>query len=108
MEGTSYSTRHAGGTVCQNTYDGIEWSFFQSFQRQKERGTVQRSCSLHHHLQVKRAACDFPRLLYRMSCHQDAAKKALQEMFEGKKDVLADYDAGGGDSGRVSAQSRQL
>lgn len=32
---------------------------------------------------------------------QDAAKKALQEMFQGKQDMLAAYDAGGGGSGKV-------
>jgi hypothetical protein len=35
-------------------------------------------------------------------CHtQDAAKKALQEMFQGKQDYLAAYDAGDGGSGKV-------
>ncbi len=32
---------------------------------------------------------------------QDAAKKALEEMFGGQQDVLAAYDAGGGNSGKV-------
>ncbi|BDA41661.1 hypothetical protein COCOBI_02-4420 [Coccomyxa sp. Obi] len=31
---------------------------------------------------------------------EDAAKKALQEMFKGKQDMLAAYDAGGGGSGK--------
>ncbi|GMH41562.1 hypothetical protein BSKO_09472 [Bryopsis sp. KO-2023] len=30
---------------------------------------------------------------------EDAAKKALEEMFSGKKDVLADFDGGGDDGG---------
>ena len=34
---------------------------------------------------------------------QNAAKKALEEMFGGKEDVLAAYDAGGGNSGKVCA-----
>ena len=32
---------------------------------------------------------------------QDAAKKALEEMFGGQQDVLAAYDAGGGNIGKV-------
>ena len=35
---------------------------------------------------------------------QDAAKKALEEMFGGQQDVLAAYDAGGGSSGKVCDQ----
>lgn len=35
---------------------------------------------------------------------QDAAKKALEEMFGGQQDVLAAYDAGGGNSGKVCDQ----
>ena len=34
---------------------------------------------------------------------QDAAKKALEQMFGGKQDVLAAYDAGGGGKFWVSA-----
>lgn len=37
---------------------------------------------------------------------QDAAKKALQEMFQGKQDMLAAYDAGGGNSGKVLPEFR--
>ena len=37
---------------------------------------------------------------------QDAAKKALEEMFGGQQDVLAAYDAGGGNSGKVCEQGR--
>lgn len=36
---------------------------------------------------------------------QDAAKKALEEMFGGKEDLLAAYDAGGGGNfGKVYAR----
>ena len=34
---------------------------------------------------------------------QDAAKKALEDMFGGKQDMLAAYDTGGGNSGKVRA-----
>lgn len=34
---------------------------------------------------------------------QDAARKALQEMFKGKEDALAAYDGGG--SGKVPARA---
>ena len=34
---------------------------------------------------------------------QDAAKKALEDMFGGKQDMLAAYDSGGGNSGKVRA-----
>ena len=39
---------------------------------------------------------------------QDAAKKALEEMFGGKEDLLAAYDAGGGGNfGKVCAHGTQ-
>lgn len=38
---------------------------------------------------------------------QDAAKKALEEMFGGQQDVLAAYDAGGGNFGKVCKQGRR-
>ncbi|KAK9908672.1 hypothetical protein WJX75_001240 [Coccomyxa subellipsoidea] len=37
---------------------------------------------------------------FRNKKKEDAAKKALQEMFQGKQDMLAAYDAGGGGSGK--------
>ena len=39
---------------------------------------------------------------------QDAAKKALEDMFGGRQDMLAAYDAGGGNIGRVRAIERGL
>ena len=39
---------------------------------------------------------------------QDAAKKALEDMFGGRQDMLAAYDAGGGNSGKVRAIEHEL
>ena len=39
---------------------------------------------------------------------QDAAKKALENMFGGKQDMLAAYDTGGGNFGKVRAIVHKL
>lgn len=68
----------------------------QPFQKQAERGMMCVWCVTLHHL-----VCMTVFMLTLAEWMQDAAKKALEEMFGGKEDLLAAYDAGGGNSGKV-------
>ena len=47
-------------------------------------------------------------LLTREESMQDAAKKALEDMFGGKQDMLAAYDTGGGNFGKVRAVEHRV